>query len=80
MEPRIKFEERYDIDYKNKIPKRFEIIEFKYNDNFYDKNDFYSSNQHISRVIGMPNETIEIINGDVYINYATPQISDSKLR
>lgn len=59
---------KYTIDYKNLRPKRFEIIEFRYDDEFFDKSDFYSSNQHVSRVIGLPYESIEIRKGEVYIN------------
>lgn len=68
MAPRNKFEKVYEIDFKNKEPKRFDIIEFKYEDEYFDKTDFYSNNQHVSRVIGLPNETIQLINGKVFIN------------
>lgn len=70
MEPRNKYNLVYEIDFKNKKPKRFEIIEFDYEDEFYDKNDFYSSRRHVSRIIGMPGEFIEIKKGFVYINDA----------
>lgn len=68
MSPRNKYGKVYELDYGNKKPNRFDIIEFKYEDEYFDKNDFYSSNQHISRVIGMPDDTIEIRGGFVYIN------------
>lgn len=68
MSPRNEYKKVYTINYKNKIPQRFDIIEFQFDDDFFDKDDFYSSNQHVSRVIGMPNETIEIKQGIVYIN------------
>lgn len=68
MEPRNSFEKKYSIDHKNKDPKRFDIIEFQFDDEYFDVDDFYSSNQHVSRVIGMPGESIEVRKGKVYIN------------
>ena len=68
MAPNNLFGEFYEIDYKNKTPQRFDIIEFNYEDETYIKRDFYSSDQHISRVIGLPNETVEIKNGYLFIN------------
>lgn len=70
MYPQFSEGAKYTIDYNNKRPKRFEVIEFRYDDEFFDKSDFYSSNQHVSRVIGLPGETIELRKGDVYINDA----------
>lgn len=48
------------LSYINKAPERFDIIVFKYPDN--EKESF------IKRIIGLPGETIEIIDGKVYIN------------
>lgn len=58
---------RYKIDFK-KTPKRFDIILFSYADEFFDESDFYSDNRHVSRIIGLPGESLEIRKGDVYIN------------
>ncbi|MES2555290.1 MAG: signal peptidase I [Bacteroidota bacterium] len=68
MEPLNLYQKRYVIDYTNKTPKRFDVIEFSFEDEYFDTADFYSSNQHVSRVIGLPGEDIELKNGVVYIN------------
>lgn len=44
MSPRNEFGAVYKIDNDNKSPKRFDIIEFQFDDEYFDKNDFYSSN------------------------------------
>ncbi|XOV67962.1 MAG: signal peptidase I [Fluviicola sp.] len=80
MEPNNPYWSEYEIDMKNTTPKRFDIIEFEYDDETFDRNDFWSSNWHVSRVIGMPNDSLEIINGHIYINDTLlhePFISDS---
>lgn len=48
------------ISYRFKDPERFDIIVFPYK---YEKNTYY-----IKRIIGMPGETIQIIDGYVYID------------
>lgn len=68
MSPNNLYGAKYEIDYRDKNPQRFDIIEFKYEDETYDETDFYSSSQHVSRVIGLPNENIEIRNGYLYID------------
>ena len=46
--------------YINKKPERFDVIMFKYPDN--------EAYYFVKRIIGMPGETIEVIDGQVYIN------------
>ena len=48
------------ITYRFKEPERYDIIVFPFQ---YAKNTYY-----IKRIIGLPNETVQIINGKVYIN------------
>ena len=48
------------ISYRFRDPERFDIIVFPYK---YEDNTYY-----IKRIIGMPGETIQIIDGYVYIN------------
>lgn len=48
------------ISYRFTDPKRYDIIVFPYK---YEENTYY-----IKRIIGMPGETIQIIDGYVYIN------------
>jgi len=48
------------ISYRFRDPERFDIIVFPYK---YEKNTYY-----IKRIIGMPGETIQIIDGYVYID------------
>ena len=48
------------ISYRIRDPKRYEIIVFKYRH----KEDTY----YIKRIIGLPGETVQIKNGEVYIN------------
>ncbi len=68
MEPLNKYGKDYKLDRRNKKPKRFDVVEFDYTDQFYDSNDFYSDKRHVSRVIGLPEEDIEIRKGIVFIN------------
>ena len=48
------------ISYRFRDPKRYDIIVFPYK---YEKNTYY-----IKRIIGLPGETVQIIDGYVYIN------------
>jgi signal peptidase I len=48
------------ITYRFRDPKRFDIIVFPFQ---YKENTFY-----IKRIIGLPGETVQIIDGDIYIN------------
>lgn len=48
------------ISYRFRDPKRFEIIVFPYQ---YEENTFY-----IKRIIGLPGETVQVVDGYVYIN------------
>ena len=48
------------ISYRFKEPERFDVVIFQY---LYAEDTYY-----IKRVIGLPGETIQIINGQVYIN------------
>ncbi|MCJ8290458.1 MAG: hypothetical protein HRT58_12395 [Crocinitomicaceae bacterium] len=68
MEPNNQYWREYEIDMKNTFPERFDIIEFEFDDETFDDKDFWSSNWHVSRVIGMPNDSLEIKNGFIYIN------------
>ena len=54
---------------KTKDPDRFDIVIFKYPDN--EKELF------IKRVIGLPGETVEIVDGKVYIDGAETPLDDS---
>lgn len=48
------------ISYRFRDPKRYDIVVFPYR---YEKNTFY-----IKRIIGLPGETVQIVDGYVYIN------------
>ncbi len=48
------------ITYRFRDPKRYEIIVFPYR---YEEGTFY-----IKRIIGLPGETVQILDGEVYIN------------
>ena len=54
---------------KMRDPKRFDIIIFRYPD---DESELY-----IKRVIGLPGETVEIKDGDVYIDGSKKPLYDS---
>ena len=48
------------ISYRFREPERFEIVVFPYQ---YEENTYY-----IKRIIGLPGETVQILDGSVYIN------------
>lgn len=48
------------ISYRFKDPQRFDIIVFPFQ---YKENTYY-----IKRIIGLPGETVQILDGDIYIN------------
>lgn len=48
------------ISYRFRDPKRYDIVVFPYR---YEENTYY-----IKRIIGMPGETIQIVDGEVYID------------
>lgn len=68
MEPLNKYGTEYKLDRRNKKPQRFDVVEFDYEDQFFDREDFYSDKRHVSRIIGLPEEDIEIRKGIVFIN------------
>lgn len=57
------------ISKKVKEPERFDIIIFKYPDD--------ESQLFIKRLIGLPGETVEIVDGRVYINGSDTPLDDS---
>lgn len=64
MEPALKKDEKHLVNrliYRVKNPKRYDIIVFKSDDA--ESRDFY-----VKRVVGLPGETVEIKNGNTYVN------------
>lgn len=59
------------LAYRNSDPQRYDIVIFKYPDN--EKQLF------IKRVIGLPGETVHIVDGKVYINDDPTPLDDSFL-
>lgn len=59
----------HEINKKFKDPQRFDIIIFKYPDD--------ESQLFIKRIIGLPGEKVQIINGKVYINDSETPLDDS---
>lgn len=57
------------LAYKTGIPKRYDIIIFKYPDD--------ESVLYIKRIIGLPGETVTILGGKVYINGSEEPLDDS---
>ena len=78
MEPTLSNNDNLIVDkisYRFREPERFEIVVFPYQ---YEENTYY-----IKRIIGLPGETVEIIEGSVYINgeklkedYTATEIND----
>ena len=59
------------LAYKNEDPKRYDIVIFKFPD---DEKQLF-----IKRVIGLPGETVTILDGKVYINDDPTPLDDSFL-
>ena len=57
------------LAYKTKDPERFAIVIFKYPDD--------PSQLFVKRVIGLPGETVNIVDGKVYINDSEEPLDDS---
>lgn len=57
------------LSYKTGIPQRYDIIIFRYPDD--------ESILYIKRIIGLPGETVTIIDGKVYINDSPEPLDDS---
>lgn len=55
--------------YKMKEPERFDVVIFKYPDD--------ESQLFIKRIIGLPGETVNIVDGKVYINDSKEPLDDS---
>ena len=61
----------FRLAYKFEEPERFDIVIFKYPD------DPEQKELYIKRVIGRPGETVNIVNGKVYINGEQTPLDDS---
>lgn len=57
------------LAYINKDPERFDIVIFRFPDD--------ESQLFIKRIIGLPGETVEIVDGKVYINGSETPLDDS---
>ena len=57
------------LAYKTKDPERFDIVIFEYPDD--------PSQLFVKRVIGLPGETVNIVDGKVYINDSEEPLDDS---
>lgn len=60
------------LSYKFSDPKRFDIIIFKYPDD--------ESQLFIKRIIGLPGETVEIHDGNIYINGSDTPLEDVDIK
>lgn len=54
------------LAYKNKDPERYDIIIFKFPDN--------EEENYVKRIIGLPGETVQIVNGVVYVTKTDGEI------
>lgn len=61
----------FRLAYEFEEPERFDIVIFKYPD------DPEQKELYIKRVIGLPGETVNIVNGKVYINGEQTPLDDS---
>lgn len=57
------------LAYLNHDPQRFDIVIFRLPDD--------ESQLYIKRIIGLPGETVEVVNGQVYINGAEEPLEDN---
>lgn len=55
------------LSYITEDPQRYDIIIFKFPDDYYD-ND--TTTYYVKRIIGLPGETVQIINGKAYVTKA----------
>ena len=62
----------FRLAYQFSEPKRGDIIIFKYPDD--------ETENYVKRVIGLPNETIDIIDGKVYINHSDTPLDEDYLK
>jgi len=62
----------FRLSYLFELPQRGDIIMFKYPDD--------ESQNYLKRIIGLPGETVEIIDGNVYINGSTEPLSKDYLK
>lgn len=62
----------FRLSYLMEEPQRGDIIVFKYPDD--------ESQRYLKRIIGLPGETVEIIDGNVYINEDTTPLSEDYLK
>lgn len=60
------------LSYLFSEPKRFDIVVFKFPDD--------ESKLYIKRIIGMPGDTLEIRNNEIYVNGSTEPLDDSFIR
>ncbi len=60
------------LSYVFSEPKRFDIVVFKYPDD--------ESKLYIKRIIGMPGDTVEIRNNEIYINGSSEPLDDSFIK
>jgi signal peptidase I len=60
------------LAYRSKDPERFDIIIFKFPDD--------ESKKYIKRIIGMPGETVLIVDGKVFIDGSSEPLPDSFCR
>ncbi|MDR2903653.1 MAG: signal peptidase I [Clostridiales bacterium] len=56
-------------------PQRFDVVAFDFPDNGPEEHEIY-----LKRIIGLPGETLEIIEGKVYVNGATKPLEDDFIR
>lgn len=62
----------YRLAYRNKAPERGDIVIFKFPDD--------EEENYVKRVIGLPGETVNIIDGKVYINDSAEPLDEPYLK